>query len=358
MWKMSGASAASSRATRALMHEYQGLQKEPLEGFRVRLIHESDLFNWEVAIFGPPGTPYEGGYFKANMKFPKDYPFSPPSLRFISKMYHPNIYDNGDLCISILHPPSADPYSDELACERWNPTQNVRTILISVISLLNEPNISSPANVDAAVMFRRFKEQNDGDYMKHVKEMVKMSRKQADKDGVKVPTTIEDYCVANKKNDVSNNASSATKKGNKSDPTDFSMDDEEFLYDDEDFYEEDDTSEDEFQYSDSDEEAIARACQMTAISDKVSNEKGDKSNCDENCSSTKPLPKVDSAYEAKSSSMEERAKAKLATSSILMKSKSNALHVGGGSSKVSSNDPAGSCPSDEEAMRGFPDSKE
>ena len=55
-------------------------------------------------------------------------------------MWHPNVYENGDLCISILHPPVDDPQSGELPCERWNPTQNVRTILLSVVSLLNEPN--------------------------------------------------------------------------------------------------------------------------------------------------------------------------------------------------------------------------
>lgn len=68
----------------------------------MRLLQESDLFHWEVAIFGPPSTPYEAGYFKAHMKFPHDYPFSPPSLRFIGRIWHPNVYENGDLCVSIL----------------------------------------------------------------------------------------------------------------------------------------------------------------------------------------------------------------------------------------------------------------
>lgn len=102
---------------------------------------------------------------------------------------------NGDLCISILHPPVDDPQSGEMPCERWNPTQNVRcvdfvstvdwsaltcagpstnptfcsgylgfrTILLSVISLLNEPNTSSPANVDASVMYRRWKDSRGAD---------------------------------------------------------------------------------------------------------------------------------------------------------------------------------------------------
>lgn len=67
------------------------------------------------------------------------------------------------MCISILHPPVDDPQSGELPCERWNPTQNVRTILLSVISLLNEPNTFSPANVDASVMYRRWRDSKGRD---------------------------------------------------------------------------------------------------------------------------------------------------------------------------------------------------
>ncbi|RXG53512.1 Ubiquitin-conjugating enzyme E2 R2, partial [Armadillidium vulgare] len=100
---------------------------------------------------------------KAHMKFPPDYPYSPPSVRFLTKVWHPNVYENGDLCISILHPPVDDPHSGELPCERWNPTQSVRTVLLSVISLLNEPNTYSPANVDASVMYRRFRDSKGKD---------------------------------------------------------------------------------------------------------------------------------------------------------------------------------------------------
>uniref|UniRef100_A0A8B9MGD2 UBC core domain-containing protein n=1 Tax=Accipiter nisus TaxID=211598 RepID=A0A8B9MGD2_9AVES len=60
----------------------------------------------------------------AHIKFPIDYPYSPPTFRFLTKMWHPNIYENGDVCISILHPPVDDPQSGELPSERWNPTQN------------------------------------------------------------------------------------------------------------------------------------------------------------------------------------------------------------------------------------------
>merc|ERR1712168_1456870 len=155
------------------------------------------MFLWEVALFGPPDTLYQGGYFKANLKFPSDYPYNPPSVRFLCKVWHPNVYENGDLCISILHPPVDDPQSGELPCERWNPTQNVRTILLSVVSLLNEPNTFSPANVDASVMFRRWKDSKgkDKEYENIIRKQVQSSRLDAEREGIVVPLTMEEYCV-------------------------------------------------------------------------------------------------------------------------------------------------------------------
>jgi len=187
---------SSTSCLRALNLEYRNIQEEPIEGFSVKLVNDN-LCEWEVAIFGPPDTLYQGGYFKAHIKFPPDYPYSPPSLRFLTKVWHPNVYENGDLCISILHPPVDDPQSGELPCERWNPTQNVRTVLLSVVSLLNEPNTFSPANVDASVMYRRFKESKgtDKEYENIIRRQVSQSRLEAERDNVVVPLTQEDYCI-------------------------------------------------------------------------------------------------------------------------------------------------------------------
>ncbi|MEQ2295978.1 Ubiquitin-conjugating enzyme subunit [Ameca splendens] len=133
----------------------------------------------------------------ARIKFPVDYPYSPPAFRFLTKMWHPNIYENGDVCISILHPPVDDPQSGELPSERWNPTQNVRTILLSVISLLNEPNTFSPANVDASVMYRKWRDSKgkDREYIEIIRKQVLSTKADAERDGVKVPTTLDEYCV-------------------------------------------------------------------------------------------------------------------------------------------------------------------
>uniref|UniRef100_A0A8C2JXS6 Cell division cycle 34 homolog (S. cerevisiae) a n=1 Tax=Cyprinus carpio TaxID=7962 RepID=A0A8C2JXS6_CYPCA len=133
----------------------------------------------------------------ARIKFPMDYPYSPPAFRFLTKMWHPNIYENGDVCISILHPPVDDPQSGELPSERWNPTQNVRTILLSVISLLNEPNTFSPANVDASVMYRKWRDSKgkDREYAEIIRKQVLATKADAERDGVKVPTTLAEYCI-------------------------------------------------------------------------------------------------------------------------------------------------------------------
>jgi ubiquitin-conjugating enzyme E2 G1 len=75
-------------------------------------------------------------------------------MKFETKIYHPNIYPSGEVCISILHPPEDDKYGYESASERWSPVQTPETILISVISMLGEPNDESPANVEAARLWR------------------------------------------------------------------------------------------------------------------------------------------------------------------------------------------------------------
>ncbi|KAI8840891.1 ubiquitin-conjugating enzyme [Chytridium lagenaria] len=143
-------------AANALQRQFKELSKNPIPGFRIELKDDS-IFTWEVGIIGPPDTFYEGGYFLATLKFPQDYPFNPPSFTFNNPFLHPNVYPDGRLCISILHPPGDDPTSGERAEERWNPTQSVESILISVVSLLNDPNVSSPANVDAGVLWRNDK---------------------------------------------------------------------------------------------------------------------------------------------------------------------------------------------------------
>jgi ubiquitin-conjugating enzyme E2 G1 len=140
----------SDQAQLLLMKQLKELNKHPVEGFSAGLKDEANVFEWEVMIMGPPDTAYEGGFFKALMTFPKDYPNSPPTLKIVSDFWHPNVYPDGRVCISILHPPGEDSYGYESASERWLPIHTVQSILLSVISMLASPNCDSPANLDAA----------------------------------------------------------------------------------------------------------------------------------------------------------------------------------------------------------------
>jgi ubiquitin-conjugating enzyme E2 G1 len=131
------------------------LNKNPIDLVSVGLADDANLFDWEILIMGPDGTLYEGGFFKAKLVFPADFPNMPPTMTFISEMWHPNVYEDGKVCISILHPPGEDAMNaQETADERWRPILGVEQILISVISMLSDPNDESPANLDAAVQWR------------------------------------------------------------------------------------------------------------------------------------------------------------------------------------------------------------
>ncbi len=135
-----------------LAKQLRDVQKDDELGASIGLENDDDLFLWNIVFEGPDETLYEGGYFKATLKFPDDYPNSPPVMQFQSKMWHPNIYPDGKVCISILHPPGTDQFNaQETAEERWRPILGVESILMSVISMLNDPNIDSPANLDASV---------------------------------------------------------------------------------------------------------------------------------------------------------------------------------------------------------------
>lgn len=80
-------------------------------------------------------------------------------MTFLSDVWHPNIHTDGKVCISILHPPGDDPLQYEKREERWSAAMSVEKILLSVMSMLAEPNDESPANVDAASMWRNNREE-------------------------------------------------------------------------------------------------------------------------------------------------------------------------------------------------------
>ena len=159
-------------STLLLRKQLKDLSKNPVEGFSAGLVDDNNIYEWEVVILGPPETFYEGGFFRARLSFPKEYPNMPPRMRFISEMWHPNVYPDGTVCISILHEPGEDKYGYEQAGERWLPIHTVETIMLSVISMLSSPNDESPANIQAAREWREEREL----FRKRVQRIVRNSQ--------------------------------------------------------------------------------------------------------------------------------------------------------------------------------------
>ncbi|MEE6479310.1 hypothetical protein FKM82_012214 [Ascaphus truei] len=135
--------AMSTPARRRLMRDFKRLQEDPPVGVS-GAPSENNIMVWNAVIFGPEGTPFEDGTFKLVIEFSEEYPNKPPTVRFVSKMFHPNVYADGSICLDILQ-------------NRWSPTYDVSSILTSIQSLLDEPNPNSPANSQAAQLYQENK---------------------------------------------------------------------------------------------------------------------------------------------------------------------------------------------------------
>jgi ubiquitin-conjugating enzyme E2 G1 len=148
-------------AIKRLQSEYKNILKDPYYFYNIE-IDTTNILCWNIILIGPQETIFEGGLFKCQLIFPPNYPNKPPSFKFLSIFPHPNIYADGKICISILNE-GVDEYNYELLSERWKPTLNVHSILISILSLLSNPNLESPANVDASKIW-----QNDFNTYKNI----------------------------------------------------------------------------------------------------------------------------------------------------------------------------------------------
>tara|TARA_B100001123_G_scaffold318689_1_gene357206 strand:+ start:410 stop:856 length:447 start_codon:yes stop_codon:yes gene_type:complete len=100
-----------------------------------------DLFHWTATIMGPEGSPYYGGVFYLNITFPSNYPFKPPKVSFVTRIYHPNINSNGGICLDILK-------------ENWSPALTISKVLLSICSLLTDPNPDDPLVPEIAKKFK------------------------------------------------------------------------------------------------------------------------------------------------------------------------------------------------------------
>lgn len=100
-------------------------------------VDESDIYTWRGKICPPKGSNYHGGSFYLDIKFPTDYPFKPPRVRFLTRIFHPNINTNGTICLDILS-------------EKWSPALTISKVMMSICSWLDEPNPDDPLVPDIA----------------------------------------------------------------------------------------------------------------------------------------------------------------------------------------------------------------
>jgi len=132
--------------------ELKEFKAEPLENCSAGPIGD-DIFNWQATIIGPEGSPYHGGVFTLSIVFSNEYPFKPPKCNFITKIYHPNINSHGGICLDILK-------------DNWSPALTVSKLLLSICSLLGDPNPDDPLVLEIAQLYKTNKEE----YNKRAKE--------------------------------------------------------------------------------------------------------------------------------------------------------------------------------------------
>ena len=117
-------------ALKRIQRELQELGRDPPANCSAGPMGD-DLFHWQATIMGPEDSPYNGGVFFLDIHFPADYPFKPPKVTFTTRIYHCNINSNGGICLDILK-------------ENWSPALTISKVLLSVCSLLTDPNPGDP----------------------------------------------------------------------------------------------------------------------------------------------------------------------------------------------------------------------
>ena len=102
-----------------------------------------NLFHWHGYVRGPPDTPYQAGWFKLNFQVEQNYPISPPKVKFMTKIFHPNIhFDSGEICLDVLK------------AQYWTPAWTLESLCRAVVNLLVNPNADSPLNCDSGNIIR------------------------------------------------------------------------------------------------------------------------------------------------------------------------------------------------------------
>ncbi|XP_047972123.1 ubiquitin-conjugating enzyme E2 11 isoform X1 [Salvia hispanica] len=136
-------------ASKRIMKELAELKKDPPAAcsagsssstFYTGPVNDN-MFEWQATIMGPPDSPYAGGVFLATIHFPPDYAFKPPKVAFKTKVYHPNINSQGSICLDILK-------------AQWSPALTISKVLLSICSLLTDPNPDDPLEAEIAKQYK------------------------------------------------------------------------------------------------------------------------------------------------------------------------------------------------------------
>jgi ubiquitin-conjugating enzyme E2 D/E len=107
-----------------------------------------NMTQWQATIIGPEGSPYHGGIFNLKIDFPENYPFKPPKVMFTTKIYHCNINSTGGICLDILK-------------NQWSPALTISKVLLSICSLMDDPNPNDPLVSEIAELLRTNKTLHD-----------------------------------------------------------------------------------------------------------------------------------------------------------------------------------------------------
>ena len=128
-------------AAQRISKELDNLTKDPPANCSAGPVGD-DIFHWQATLMGPGESPFEGGVFFLDINFPSDYPYKPPRVTFSTKIYHPNINSSGGICLDILK-------------DQWSPALTISKVLISICSLLDDPNPDDPLVPSIAELYKR-----------------------------------------------------------------------------------------------------------------------------------------------------------------------------------------------------------